>query len=184
MREPMTRPQALQKAKQLLGPTATVIMDRLPSSNKIRREASIQRAVLTRELKRFDLSADRRQQMQLSLAQSRFLKKYFRFKVGTVTREFRPFKIFVLAAHADSWEQCIAKIANHNTSRKLHCKSLRFQATKQEDSTVKQHMNILQARAKANGCLAHKATQSETPQSAATHCEKPPAQMRAPYRKP
>ena len=153
MREPMTRPQALQKAKQLLGPTATVIMDRLPSSNKIRREASIQRAVLKRELKRFDLSADRRQQMQLSLAQSRFLKKYFRFKVGTVTREFRPFKIFVLAAHADSWEQCIAKIANHNTSRKLHCKSLRFQATKQEDSTVKQHMNILQARAKAKRLL-------------------------------
>ena len=110
MPERMTRQQALQKAKQLLGPTATVLMDQQPSSNKIRREASTQRGQLALTLKRFDLTADRRQAVQQSLAESSKLKKYFRFKIGTVTKEFRPFKIFVLVAHADSWEQCFAKI--------------------------------------------------------------------------
>ena len=111
MRQHMTIEQALHKAKQLLGPTARVIRDQEQSSNKIRREASIQRYELRQALKRFDLSTERRAQLQASLSQCRKLKKYFRFKVGTVTKEFRPFKIFVLVAHGDSWEQCFRKIA-------------------------------------------------------------------------
>ena len=153
MKIPMTHAQALQKARKLLGPTAKVIRDTERSSNKIRREASIERAGLRQALKRIDLSAARRAELQASLSQCRKLKKYFRFKVGTITKEFRPFNIFVLVAHADSWEQCFAKIANHNTSRKLPCKSIRIQATKQEDSTMKQHMDLQQARAKAKRLL-------------------------------
>ena len=117
MPERMTRQQALLKAKQLLGPTAMVLMDQQPSSNKIRREASTQRGQLVFTLKRFDLTPDRRQAVQQSLAECRKLKKYFRFKIGTVTKEFRPFKIFVLVAHADSWEQCFAKIAKRTRLR-------------------------------------------------------------------
>ena len=87
------------------------------SSNKIRREASTQRGQLTFTLKRFDVTPDRRQAVQQSLAESRKLKKYFRFKIGNVTNEFRPFKMFVLVAHADSWEQCFAKIARRTPRR-------------------------------------------------------------------
>ena len=68
-------------------------------------------------LKRFDLTPDRRQAVQQSLAESRKLKKYFRYKIGTVTKEFRPFKIFVLVAHADSWDQCFAQIAKRTSRR-------------------------------------------------------------------
>ena len=118
MKEPMSREQALQKARQLLGPTAEVIMDSRRSSNKIRREESIQRYELRQALKRFDLSTERRAQLQASLAHYRKLKKYFRFKIGTVTKQFRPFKIFVLVAHADSWEQCFAKIANRTPAKR------------------------------------------------------------------
>ena len=124
MPERLTRQQALQKAKQLLGPTAMVLIDQQPSSNKIRREASAQRGQLALTLKRFDLTPDRRQGVLQSLAESRKLKKYFRFKIGTVTKEFRPFKIFVLVAHADSWEQCFAKIAKR-TPRRLAPKKRR-----------------------------------------------------------
>ncbi len=153
MKLPMTHAQALQKARQLLGPTAKVIRDSERSSNKIRREASIERAELRQALKRFDLSPARRAELQARLSQCRMLKKYFRFKVGTVTKEFRPFNIFVLVAHADSWEQCFAKIAHHKASLRLHCKSLRIQSTKQGDRTMKQHMDLRQARAKAKRLL-------------------------------
>ena len=117
MPERMTRQQALKKARHLLGPTAMVLMDQQLSSNKIRREASTQRGQHALSLKRFDLTPDRRQAVQQSLAESRKLKKYFRYKIGTVTKEFRPFKIFVLVAHADSWEQCFAKIAKRTSRR-------------------------------------------------------------------
>jgi hypothetical protein len=64
MKLPMTHAQALQKARQLLGPTAKVIRDSERSSNKIRREASIERAKLRQALKRFDLSPARRAELQ------------------------------------------------------------------------------------------------------------------------
>lgn len=110
MKIPMTQAQALQKARKLLGPTAKVIRDTERSGNKIRREASIERAGLRQALKCIDLRAARRAELQASLSQCRKLKKNFRFKVGTITKEFRPFNIFVLVTTPTAGSNALQKL--------------------------------------------------------------------------